>query len=319
LITGGRGYIATNLVRLLSAYSCHVLRLDRSGTSLPAISGAASIEDIIGDIRDGSVWETLLPKVDIVFHFAAQTSVYWANDHVEDDWQINVQPMLTLLQTCQRLGRNPVILFSGTVTQAGLPRSIPMDENHPDAPITVYDLHKLMAEEYLEYYTRIGVVRGTCLRLANVYGPGPRSSSADRGVLNAMVQKALRGETLTVYGEGEFIRDYLYVKDVARAFLAAARHIEGVVGRHWVIGSGEGHTIAAAIRQVAAQVAAHTGTQVPVVHVDPPASLSLIENRNFVADSRGFSQATGWHPKLTLSEGLEATVEAILATKGDRL
>jgi nucleoside-diphosphate-sugar epimerase len=192
---------------------------------------------------------------------------------------------------------------------------LPVDENHPDYPVTIYDLHKLMAEGYLKHYTAQDVVRGAVLRLANVYGPGAKSSSADRGVLNLMIQKALKGETLTVYGDGNYMRDFVYVEDVAHAFLEAGAKIDGVNGQHFVIGSGQGHTIAEAVNLVAERVALKTGQRVPVIHVEPPAALSQIETRNFVADTTRFSYATGWKARVSLVEGIDRTIDYLFTTQ----
>lgn len=312
LITGGAGYLATNVVRFLKDTDCHILRLDRPGAVFPPVSGTARVDDLSGDVRDRAVWERALDSVDVVFHFAAQTSVYVANENPSADLDINVLPMLHLLETCRQMGWRPVVLFSGTVTEVGIPTRLPVDETHPDQPITVYDLHKWMAENYLKYYAREGVVRGAVLRLSNVYGPGPKSSSADRGVLNAMIRKALKGEMLTVYGKGDSLRDYIYVEDVAQAFLMAGAHAESVNSQHFVVGSGQGHTLAEAFNLVADRVALKTGQRVPVIHVEPPTPQSPIEARNFVADSRRFSQATGWRARYRLAEGIDRTAEAFL-------
>ncbi len=221
--------------------------------------------------------------------------------------------MLYLLEACRRLGKSPIILFSGTVTEAGIPSNLPVSESHPDNPVAVYDLHKLMAENYLKYFVSQDLVRGATLRLANVYGPGPRSSSADRGILNGMIAKALSGEPLTIYGEGKQLRDYVFVEDAARAFLLAVMSIEKTNGRHFVVGSGEGHTFVEAMTKVSEAVARKTGkTKVPLVHVDPPYPLSPIESRNFVADTTLLSSLTGWRARLSLDEGIDRTIEALL-------
>jgi nucleoside-diphosphate-sugar epimerase len=309
LVTGGAGYLATNLIAQLQDTECRITRLDRPGVKFIPVRGKAQVRDVEGDIRDRAVWEKVLANVDIVFHFAAQTSVYVAEQNPSADLDINVVPMLHLLETCREKGICPTILFSGTVTEVGLPASLPVNESHPDHPITVYDLHKWLAENYLKHYVRGGIVRGAVLRLANVYGPGPRSSSADRGVLNMMIHKALNGETLTIYGKGDYLRDYVYVDDVVRAFLYGAANLERVNGQYFVIGTGEKHTIAEALDLIAERVALKSGTRVPVVHVDMPASLPPIETRNFVADIHRFNEATGWLPTYSLTAGVDRTIE----------
>ena len=316
LITGGAGYLAAKLIEQLQPINCRITRLDRPDAKFTPLTGKAQVRDTEGDIRDRAVWEAALTDVDVVFHFAAQTSVYVAEQNPSADLGINVVPMLHLLETCRDRSICPTILFSGTVTEAGLQASLPVNESYADRPITVYDLHKWMAENYLCHYARGGIVRGVVLRLANVYGPGPRSSSADRGVLNMMIRKALHGETLTIYGDGSYLRDYIYVEDVARAFLGAAANTDRVNGQYFVIGSGQGHTIAEAINLVADRVEKKTGQRAPVIHVEPPDSLSPIEARNFVADTARFTKATEWKASVSLIEGIDRTIDYFLYDQG---
>lgn len=312
LVTGGGGFIAASLIKLLGATDCRIVRLLRLPAEARPDPGRARIEDRVGDVRDAALWQSLPDGIDVVFHLAAQTSTYEANRDPRADLDSNVLPMLLMLQACRERGISPAVICASTVTICGLPERLPVDENHPDAPITVYDLHKQMAENYLKYHVRIGTVRGTALRLANVYGPGPRSSRADRGILNQMVGRALRGEALTVYGRGEQLRDYVHVEDVARAFLAAAAHVDALNGGHCIIGRGEGYSIAQALQLVAERVAARTGKLAPVTSVEPPAGLSPIEERNFVADTHRFTAATGWRAQHALPHGIDTLIESLI-------
>jgi len=313
LITGGAGYLATNLIAQLRETDCHIIRVDCPGVQFVPLVGKYTFHDIEADIRERVIWESLLDNVDIVFHFAAQTSVYVAEQDPQADLAINVMPMLHLLETCREKKLTPIVLFSGTVTEVGLTEHLPVNESCPDYPITIYDLHKWMAENYLKHYARTGILKGVVLRLANVYGPGPKSSSADRGVLNMMIRKALQGQSLTVYGDGKYLRDYVYVEDVAHAFLNAAANIGIVSGKHFVIGSGEGYTILQAINLVAERIALKTGKRVPVVNIEPPSQLLPIEFRNFVADTQLFTKSTGWKAKWSLIEGIDATIQEFTA------
>ena len=312
LITGSTGYLATSLISRLSDVDCSIIRLSRPGASFTPVAGRVQIQGIEGDIRKPAIWESVLTDVDIVYHFAAQTSVYVAEKDIHQDMENNVLPMVHLLETCRKTKLKLKVIFAGTATEVGLPDHLPVDEFHPDQPITVYDLHKWMAENYLKYYTRTGEVQGVILRLTNVYGPGSKSSSADRGILNIMIRRALNGERLTIYGKGDYLRDYVYIDDVVSAFLYGAAAIERLSGQHFVIGSGEKHTIAEAFNLVSDRVALKTGKRVTVVHVDMPAGLSQIEFRNFVANTQRFTESSGWQPNYSLPAGIDHTIENFL-------
>lgn len=312
LVTGGAGYIATNLLHALRDVKCRIFRLDRPGTVFEPVGGEAEVTDLEADVRDPAAWEAALNRADIVFHFAAQTSTYVANADPPADLDINVLPMVRLLEVCRTQSWKKVILFSSTVTIVGLPERLPVDESFPDRPVTVYDLHKMMAEQYLKYYAAQGFVTAAVLRLANVYGPGPASSRPDRGILNQMTRRALSGEVLTVYGRGDQLRDYVHVEDVAEAFLRAAMHAADLNGGHYVIGSGRGYSLAEAMNLIADRVAVKTGRRVSVEHVDPPSPQSPIEFRNFVADTGRFAGLTGWKSHYTLERGIDQTIERLL-------
>jgi nucleoside-diphosphate-sugar epimerase len=265
-------------------------------------------------LLDATAWREALRGVDVVFHLAAQTSVTMAMADLAADLRANVYPLAQLLQTCRNWKFTPTVLFAGTATEAGLTEMLPVTEDARDEPITIYDIHKLTAELYLKAFCAAHVCRGATLRLANVYGPGPTSGPPDRGVLNAMIRKALCGEQLTVFGDGSFLRDYVYVYDVARAFVFAASRIERVNGQHFLIGSGIGWKFVDAIRKVAERVTARTGKSVSVKHIADSAHETPIDKRNFVADISRFSTATGWRPRIRLEEGIDLTIESLVTS-----
>jgi len=247
----------------------------------------------------------------VIFHFAAQTSVSIAAADPDADFHANVTPIRHLIAACRQRRHQPVVVFAGTVTEAGIPSRVPVNEDEADDPITAYDRHKLMAEDDLKAAASQGAVRGATLRLSNVYGPGARGPRQDRDILNRMIDTALQGAALTVYGTGEYVRDYVFIDDVVDAFVRAASHPDRINGRHFIIGSGHGVTIREAFGLVAARVEAITGRRVPVVSADPPAPLSDLERRHFVADPSRFSAATGWHPSWSLAGGIDRTIEAL--------
>ena len=314
LVTGGAGFLGFNVVRALSPIACDIIVLkNKSHIREDDFSDTAKISIVKGDICDKIVWENILKHVDIVFHFAAQTSSQIANKTPSLDLESNLLPIVNFVETCQRIKLFPHIVFSGTATQVGLTNTYPVNETLRDLPITVYDIDKLAAEKYLQYYSNQLEGNAAILRLANVYGPGPRSGSADRGILNLMVRKALKGEPLTVYGKGHFVRDYVYIDDVVSAFLIAGANMNVVEGEYYLIGSGEGHTILDMVGLVRDEVARRTGRQAEIVHIPPPENLSQIESRNFVADTAKFNAATGWKPMVSLVDGINRIIKHFLA------
>lgn len=315
LITGGAGYLGSSLTRQIAARGDHVRRLFR-GDKTPEPPAGPHIEDFSGDITSPADLERALSDVDVVLHLAAQTSIYVADAEPLADLEANVRPMLSLLEACRVRGGRPTVILASTATLAGIAPRLPVTEDTPDEPATIYELHKQIAERYLKHYVHKGVVRGCSLRLANVFGPGPKSSRPDRGILNGMVRRALRGETLKIFGSGEFLRDYIYVDEAARAFLCAADHADTVNGRHFFLASGVGHTLASAVKLVARLVGERQGKEVAVEHVPAPATLAPIENRSFVADTEPLWQAAGFRAAVSLEQGLRQTIDYFSGAEG---
>ena len=312
LITGGKGFIGTALSGQLETIDCEISRTSRTAVPGTQKVGQATIHEVQADLRQETFWDDCLPSTDVIFHLAAQTSLKFADQNMVAAYQVNVLPMLNLLKACRQHQCQPIVLFSGTATQVGLCEHWPVSEEAEDYPVTVYDTHKLVAETYLKFGTRNGWLHAISLRLANVYGPGPDSQGLDRGVLNQMIRKAVRGEDLVVFGRGDALRDYLYVTDAARALLLAGAHGHELRGRHYVLGSGLGHSVSEAFQLVAERVSSRTGHPVSVRHDERYVPDSSIETRNFVADSRAFAKDTGWHPETSLSRGIDLTAEVCL-------
>jgi nucleoside-diphosphate-sugar epimerase len=311
LVTGGAGYLGHALTTDLVDAGARVRRLFRATGRRPWLEHP-SVEDLTGDVTVRGDLERACEGVDVVFHLAGQTSVYKAETDPTSDFEANVRPVITIAEIALEKTPAPRVVFAGTSTATGLTLSVPIDPGRRDAPVTVYDLHKLMAEQYLEFCARARALSATTLRLCNVYGPGPPSGSSDRGILNQMIRRAMNGEALTVYGDGNQIRDYAYVADVARAFTAAAEAPAATAGKHFVIGTGHGHTIHDAVSRVAAIVGRRLAKDVAVTSIAPPAGLSSIENRSFVADPEPFERATGFRPLVALDDGIERTLEHLL-------
>lgn len=311
LVTGSSGYLGSKLVRLLARVRCEVHCVDRLPEKQGLGDTAASLHFHRADIRKKTALAKLAAGVDVIFHFAAQTSAHEADADPAGDFRLNVLPLFNLLEACRAGGKRPVIIFASTVTAYGVNPRLPVNEGQADQPITIYDVHKVAAEKYLLNYCARGLARGAALRLANVYGPGT-SGKKDRGIFNRMVQRALAGEPLTVYGSGNFYRDYVYVDDVVRAFLLAPARIRNVNGKTFIIGTGKGHKVKSVFIEIAALAGKRIGKPVRTVNKGADSALHPADRRNFIADPSGFMKATGWKPEFTLRSGLEATIDSLL-------
>jgi len=312
LITGGTGYLGSSVLNALSFLPCKIIVLDVRDNVLPISGRVAQVSLKLADIRNKDTWLEFLRGIDIVFHFAAQTSSYAANENPLMDLETNLLPLVTFIETCFNNKLRPDIIFSGTVTEVGLTDTWPVSETFKDQPVTVYDINKLAAEKYLQYYSNQMGGRAVILRLANVYGPGPAGSSADRGILNMMIRKALKGESLTIYGEGNFIRDYVYIDDVVKAFLMTGVNMGALNGKYYVIGSDIGTSIKDMVNTVRDEGVRRTNKQIRVKHIPAPDNLSPIEFRNFIADSAAFASITEWKAEVSLREGINRTIDYIL-------
>jgi nucleoside-diphosphate-sugar epimerase len=314
LITGASGYIAWSLIRRLVGFNCTIICYSRKNKKIEKQSGLSKFEFIDASYQDETSFQKAVKNVDIIYHLASQTSVYEAEKNPLADCEANVRPMQLLLEACRKEKTCPIIIFSATSTQCGMPEKLKIDENVPDRPITTYDFHKLQAENWLKFYTRQGWVKGVSFRLTNVYGPGPKSSSSDRGILNLMIKKALNGKDLTVYGTGEYIRDYIYIDDVLSAFLIAPLKIDALKEKHFVLGSGKGSAIQEAVLLVGKIVNEEKGGTIVVKRAEPPANLHEIEYRDFTSDTSTFCAITGWEAEVALQEGIRETIASILET-----
>jgi nucleoside-diphosphate-sugar epimerase len=294
LVTGGTGYIGTRLVASLRAAGDDVTVLRRSNGQLPDLDG----------------WTRALDGIDAVVHLAAQTSAYVSDRDPVADAQANVLPVLALLEACAR-GATRTVVLAGTATVFGLPAQVPVADDAVARPVTVYDLHKRLAEQYLDLYARMRAIRGAALRLCNVYGPGP-AGSPDRGIINMMVKRATDGKALTVYGTGELVRDYVYIDDVVEAFRLAIDHAGTLAGGAYLIGSGVGTRIVDAMQLVAQTAAIKLGKAPDVTHVPEPDDQSPIEKRNFIADTTAFRTKTGWRAQVAFPDGIARTFDAVL-------
>jgi len=305
VITGAHGYIGSALAEKLAAEG-HSLRLVSRSRGPPCIEPmrSAKVEYYAVDLRDPQSWSRMLRGADTVVHLSSRTDLRAAEANPADDEDINVRPVQTLVETAHAAVKTLTIVFASAVTIAGPDPHIPVDETTPDNPCSVYDRHKLACETILREAAARGVIRACSLRLANVYGYGRASINANRGILNAMLKRAVGGQPLTLFGDGAYVRDFIHVHDVVDAVRLAMTESGVCDGRHYVIASGRGHTLAEAYGLIAEVALAQMGRRIEIIRVAEPLDLHPIERRNFIGNSRAFQGRTGWRPRVDLRAGI---------------
>ncbi len=304
LITGASGLIGTALIeRLRSSKNLLICQ------SRKVRADQSRVKWVKHDLRADS-WECLdTYEIDVVYHLAGQTSVYVAKERPLEDLYSNVLGLLGLMEYFRVKEKRPFVVLAGTATEVGVTVQLPINESLPDCPLTFYDVSKLTAEMYLKQYVREGLANGCALRLPNVFGRSQPGQQNDRGILDKIFSQALACQTIKIYGDGNYLRDYLFIDDVVSALIAAEMNRERTNGRAFYLGSGEGVALKDAFLKVASIASKAVGAEVRYTHVPLPVGLSEIEFRNAVIDASAFSLASGWKPRYSFDAAIEAAYQ----------
>jgi nucleoside-diphosphate-sugar epimerase len=310
LVTGASGLIGSALVQSLQKKGNLIYCQSRYHHE-----EQAGVKWLKHDLVNDSWEDHSLPAIDVIYHLAGQTSTYVARQNPIADLSSNVLTLLNILEFFKKQAHPPFIVLAGTVTEVGLTDQLPINENFSDHPITFYDISKLTAELYLKQYVKDRYVNGCCLRLPNVFGRMQNGQMLDRGIIDKVYRRAIDGLNINLYGDGGYIRDYLFLDDVVSAFVLASENMERTNGRMFCLGSGRGIALKDAFMKVIDAATLITGTKVELVQVPPPVGLSAIEYRNAVIDASEFTKATGWLPKYSFDEAIIAAYHNVYSGK----
>jgi len=298
IVTGGAGFIGSHIVDGLLKRGLRVVVIDDFSTGSQAnLAQQAVLYQI--DIRDRArvleVFDQERPAA--VFHLAAQASVVVSTREPGFDVQTNVLGTLHLLEAAARVGCRH-FLFSSTGGAIYAPSApLPCTEDSPVGPLSVYGLSKAAAESYIRYFERVHGMLATILRLSNVYGPR-QNSQGEAGVVAIFCDRALTGGQILLDGDGEQTRDFVYVEDVAGAFLTAC--IEGITGT-CNVSTGKETTVNRLYYAISEAV--HT---TPAVEHGPARPNDM---RRSVLSSDRLQRAGSWKPQVAFDEGVARTVE----------
>lgn len=297
-VLGASGFLGSHLVHHLLCTGWHVNAFDRIIAPNPLITA-----DLLDSYTSfpGNFFETpdlmqALEGCDVCFHLISTSLPKTSNENPLKDVQQNLEGSLTLLECIRNSNVHKIIYSSSGGTVYGIPQTQYIREDQPTEPLCSYGIVKLAFEKYLALYRNLYGLDYTILRISNPYGPLQRTEAA-QGVIGVFLGKILRNESLTIFGDGTVVRDYLHVSDVARAFVLAAQ--TNTHNKIFNIGSGVGeslNTIINLLRSI-------TGMSISVNYekgriFDVPYS---------VLDITKAGAELGWSPILNLEEGLRDT------------
>jgi UDP-glucose 4-epimerase len=308
MITGGLGFIGSNLARALVALGADVLIVD---SLIPDYGGnrfnIAGIESRVtvntSDVRDAAAMNTLVAGRDVIFNLAGQVSHIDSMRDPQTDFEINCRSQLTILEACRRHNPSTKVVYAGTRQIYGKPDRLPVDETHLVRPTDINGINKAAGEQYHIVYNNVFGVRACSLRLTNVYGPRQLIRHNRQGFIGWFIRLAVEGGEIQIYGDGSQLRDFVYVDDVVDAFLRAGE-TDAVNGGAFNVGSPE----AVSHRDLVAMLIEEAGRG-SVRFVEWPEDKRRIDIGSFYSDSSRFIAATGWSQTVPLRDGLRRTVE----------
>jgi UDP-glucose 4-epimerase len=307
MITGGLGFIGSNLARLLVQLGAHVLLVDSLipdyGGNLFNIDGIADRVTVnVADIRQQTTMNYLVRDRDVIFNLAGQVSHIDSLRDPYTDLEINCRSQLTVLEACRNHNPGVKVVFAGTRQVYGRPDSLPVSERHLVRPTDINGINKAAGEYYHLVYNNVFGIRACSLRLTNVYGPRQLIKHNRQGFLAWFIRLAIEDGTIEIYGDGTQVRDFVYVDDAADAFLRAGAS-NACNGEVFNVGGDRpiSHRDLTALLLRIAQ----SGR---VRYAEWPAEKKAIDIGSFYADSAKFMAATGWRQTVPIEEGLRRTI-----------
>jgi UDP-glucose 4-epimerase len=303
LITGGLGFIGSNLARALVDRGAKVTLAD---SLIPLYGGNIfNIDDIrdkvtvnVCDVRDSFAMAYLLQGKDYLFNLAGQTSHMDSMSDPQTDLDINANAQLSILEACRKINPAIKIVFASTRQLYGKPDYLPVDEKHPIRPVDVNGINKLAGEWYHLLYNNVYGIRACALRLTNTYGPGMRVKDARQTFLGIWVRLLIEGKPIKVFGDGLQLRDFNYVDDCVEAMLLAGAS-DNANGKVYNLGSKEVVGLKAL-----AEMIIKLGYGGTFELITFPPERKAIDIGDYYSDFSLITKELGWQPKVGLKEGL---------------
>jgi UDP-glucose 4-epimerase len=307
LITGGLGFIGSNLARRLVDAGAKVTLVDslipQYGGNIHNIAGMEKNVTInIADVRDEYSMNYLVQGKDIMFNLAGTLSHIDSMTDPYTDLEINCRSQLSILEACRKFNTKLKIVFSGTRGQYGKAEYLPVDEKHPQKPTDINGINNMAGEWYHILYNNIYGIRATSLRLTNTYGPRHQMKHHKQGIINWFIRQIIEGNEVKIFGDGKQVRDTNYVDDVVDALIRAALS-EKTNGEVYNIGG----TPVSLIEIVKLMIKINGGGKFTLVPFPPDSK--VIEIGDYVADHSKIKKTLGWEPQTSLEDGLKKTFQ----------
>jgi CDP-paratose 2-epimerase len=322
LVTGGCGFIGTNAALALAGRGDEVVVLDNlsrrgSERNRETLDGSERVSVVEGDVRDGEAVAQAVGGCDAVIHLAAQVAVTTSVLEPRHDFEVNALGTINVLEACRQSGRRPTVLFAstnkvyggmeevGVLAKAdryeyeslpdGVPESFPLDFHSP------YGCSKGAADQYVRDYSRIYGLPTAVFRMSCIYGPH-QFGNEDQGWVAHFAISALRGDSLSIYGDGKQVRDVLYVDDLVAVYLRALDRPEALDSLVVNVGGGPASTLT--LLGLIDRLEALTGRPISRTFGDWRAG----DQRIYVSDIRKAEQELGWAPQIGVDEGIRSLV-----------
>jgi UDP-glucose 4-epimerase len=307
LITGGAGFIGSNLAHRLVALGAQVTVVDSfipeyGGNLRNLLEIEPQLRVNIADVRDEHSMDYLVQGQDYLFNLAGQTSHLDSMRDPYTDLEINCRAQLSILEACRKHNSAIKIVYASTRQIYGKPDYLPVDERHLLHPTDVNGINKMAGEWYHILYNNVYGIRACALRLTNTYGPRMRVKDARQTFLGVWVKRIIDGEPIQVWGDGRQIRDFTYADDCVDALLMAAA-AEEANGQIFNLGSDE--TIN--LRDLAALMVEISNSGSYEI-IPFPADRKPIDIGDYYGDYRLIRGRLGWQPQVRLRDGLARTL-----------